>query len=227
MRKLVKSSNVPSTLQSAPVPTCPEEVLESFYKAPDVRRQLALDQFYKCAYCECAIPLKYNDVDHYRPKSIYYWLGHQWKNLFFACNACNRTYKKDLFPLGDETKRGDVREEKPLIVNPYEDDPSQHIRFNRYVAIGITEAGRKTINTFHLNDRFSRPEMLEGRKQLYAAYELEFQKINKAKKLLERSDLSEEDILDIKDLIALSQKSILQLTAAPVAYSGMLLAQIQ
>ena len=98
MRKIDKSPNIPATLVGANVPTSPAKVKKDIYKADDVRLQLETDQHYKCAYCECYLPLQYHDVEHFRPKSHYYWLGHDWKNLLYSCERCNRLYKKAKFP---------------------------------------------------------------------------------------------------------------------------------
>ncbi len=53
----------------------------------------------KCAYCETKY-LASSDtwIEHYRPKSDYYWLAYAWSNLLPACTKCNRS-KKNKFPL--------------------------------------------------------------------------------------------------------------------------------
>jgi uncharacterized protein (TIGR02646 family) len=183
MRKIDKSSNTPQTLQDAPVPTKLSDVKASIYKAEDVRTQLCKDQHYKCAYCECSLTKAYNDVEHYRPKSIYYWLGHDWNNLLYSCPICNRLYKRINFPLKDESMRvmapGDLSGEEPLIINPTNEDPAIHIKFNRYQMEGITEEGKKTIEVFHLNQR---NELVHARKQLYELYKNQMDVLDNAKK---------------------------------------------
>ncbi len=91
-------------------------------------------QHRKCCYCEKAIEAAYNDVEHYRPKRLYWWLTWRWSNLLVACPNCNRSGKSDQFPLLDERTRlapedeppGD---EQPLLIDPGSDDPLDHIRF--------------------------------------------------------------------------------------------------
>ena len=62
---------------------------------------LAEMQHTKCCYCEkIEEQAKYRDVEHYRPKSKYWWLTWSWDNLLFACNDCNRQCKGAQFPLG-------------------------------------------------------------------------------------------------------------------------------
>jgi uncharacterized protein (TIGR02646 family) len=66
------------------------------YKKPDVKA--ALDNIYhrKCAYCEQEI--EQMQVEHYRPKHIYYWLAFSWDNLLCVCPFCN-VYKSTNFEI--------------------------------------------------------------------------------------------------------------------------------
>ena len=231
MRKIDKSPNVPAPLVGAPVPTSAAEVRESIYKADDVRRQLIYDQYYKCAYCECYLTLQYHDVEHYRPKSHYYWLGHKWTNLLYACERCNRSYKNDQFPLAEGSVQANspidnLDLEHPLIINPVNDDPARHIKFERYVAKGITPKGQKTIEIFHLNDQNERPELIDNRKQLYELYELEHKKIKMAKLILSIPEMPQIAKDTATQMIALSIQSINELKAPNKPFSGMLVAQL-
>ena len=66
------------------------------------KAQLLKESSNKCAYCEA--PLKavaYGDVEHYRPKSIYWWLAYNYENYLASCTLCNQAFKKDHFPLLD------------------------------------------------------------------------------------------------------------------------------
>ena len=68
--------------------------------------QLLIESKNKCAYCEA--PLKavaYGDVEHYRPKSIYWWLAYCYENYLVSCTLCNQAFKKDKFPLADAKKK--------------------------------------------------------------------------------------------------------------------------
>jgi uncharacterized protein (TIGR02646 family) len=59
----------------------------------------------KCAYCECDIRGRSpGAVEHYRPKSAYYWLAYDCHNYLPACTPCN-TYKGSAFPVEDEKRR--------------------------------------------------------------------------------------------------------------------------
>jgi 5-methylcytosine-specific restriction endonuclease McrA len=77
----------------------------------------------KCAYCESLMSKRtYLDVDHHRPKSIYWWLAHEWENLYPFCPQC-ASYKGSSFPvLGKPAKpelRGpDLQGERALLLDP-------------------------------------------------------------------------------------------------------------
>lgn len=226
MRKITKSNIIPLTLRNAPVPTGPDEVKESIYKADDVRDQLLENQHYKCAYCESRITREYNDVEHYRPKSVYYWLGHDWNNLLYSCDLCNRTYKKTNFPLKNEANRvtvpGSTDVEEPLVINPAFEEPTEHIRFNRYMLVGITDEGKNTIDMFKLNDR---AVLVNDRAQLYELYIREKDNLEKMQKLLESPVLTDELRDSINEIILSSTESINQYKSIDTPYSGMLINQ--
>lgn len=224
MRKIEKSTHIPDTLQNAPIPTCPDEVSPTFYKAKDVRKQLLKDQHNKCAYCESWISKDYNDVEHYRPKSTYYWLGHNWSNLLYACPICNRSRKNDLFPLKNEANRvtapGDLSGEEPLIINPATDNPAFHIQYNRYKMKGITEEGEKTIELFYLNER---EELVLAREQVFEKYSEVKEIAEKTKNMLKSPDLTDELRLSIQDILTHALAAITAYKSPNSPYSGMLI----
>jgi len=41
----------------------------------------------------------YGDVEHLRPKSVYWWLAYCYDNHVFACQICNEGFKGDRFPI--------------------------------------------------------------------------------------------------------------------------------
>ena len=231
MRKIDKSPNIPHTLVGAPVPTSAAKVQENIYKAKDVRLQLEADQYYKCAFCECYLPLRYHDVEHFRPKSLYYWLGHAWENLLYSCERCNRLFKKTHFPLAAgsvqaKSPADDITLERPLLINPAEVDPSLHIKFEEHIAKGLTPVGKKTIEVFHLNDEQECPELIDNRKQLFALYKIEKDKIKLNEQILQIPNMPQTVIDIANEVINLSNKSINELKALNKPFSGMLVAQI-
>jgi hypothetical protein len=62
--------------------------------------QLKGESFNKCAYCESdTAVVAHGDVEHFRPKSQYWWLALCIDNYVFSCQLCNQTYKSDKFPI--------------------------------------------------------------------------------------------------------------------------------
>ncbi|MBX3200543.1 MAG: hypothetical protein KF894_20565 [Labilithrix sp.] len=137
-----------------------------------VKPELALMQHNKCCYCEKREEqAKFRDVEHYRPKGQYWWLAWTWENLLFACQDCNREFKRDRFPLSagsrlaeDEPPPGT---ELPLVIDPCDStvDPSAEIVFRResvqrrerWRPQGLTARGRETIEVCGLD----RPGLLD------------------------------------------------------------------
>lgn len=231
MRKIDKSTDKPDTLTTAPVPTSAAGVSERYYKANEVREQLITDQYGKCCYCESDITKAFHDVEHYRPKTHYYWLGHDWDNLLYACPLCNRTLKNDAFPLEDESARANkptdnIALETPLIINPSVTDPALHIRFRRHIAVGITIRGKKTIEVFDLNNQNDkRRELLNSREQEYDLFANEQKKLKAAEALL-GCCTTQKDFDNANQIIALCRNEIMKLQSPPHRFSGMLVAQI-
>jgi len=68
------------------------------YKQQDTKNALKNIYHQKCAFCEQkiteCIDNKLEDcsstVEHYRPKSRYYWLAYSWDNLLWCCRKCNQ-----------------------------------------------------------------------------------------------------------------------------------------
>ena len=125
------------------------------------KKQLFAETGEKCAYCETpTLPGAFGDVDHYRPKSSYWWLAYCYDNYLAACQLCNQRFKKDIFPIQNrkmtapairrnttdnfiDAKAGTIapdpldadqvndfihqhQQERPLLLNPYFDDPAEY-----------------------------------------------------------------------------------------------------
>lgn len=68
---------------------------------------LKAESFGKCAYCESDTEkVAHGDVEHFRPKSIYWWLALCVDNYTFSCQLCNQTYKSDKFPVNGQVLKG-------------------------------------------------------------------------------------------------------------------------
>ena len=220
MRHFNKSKTIPATLQKAPIPTSASQVDPAIYKASDVKEQLLKDQAYKCAYCEKKVEGAYDDVEHYRPKNQYHWLGHDWKNLLFACTICNRSYKKTNFPLADETKRSidthDISTESPSNYIVY----NQHIMQPRIINGQESLKGKYTIELFKLNDR---NVIVEERRALYESYNSAIGKKHIAEQLLLKTGLPDEVYAYAQQLIASCNSDITRMQSPETPYSGMLI----
>lgn len=70
----------------------------SWWKA--AKTQLRIESSGKCAYCEArADAVAHCDVEHFRPKAVWWWLTCCWDNYLFACQICNQQNKGEKFPL--------------------------------------------------------------------------------------------------------------------------------
>jgi hypothetical protein len=85
-------------------PTSSPKWKTAYWKAG--KSPLRKDSAGKCAYCESPTDVvAHGDVEHFRPKSIYWWLAYCLDNHLFACQICNETYKGDHFPVPPGTAR--------------------------------------------------------------------------------------------------------------------------
>lgn len=77
----------------------------------EAKKQLLIETNGKCAYCEAPTSaVAYGDVEHYRPKSIYWWLAYSYDNYLASCVLCNQRFKKDQFPILNSPMPGpDIR----------------------------------------------------------------------------------------------------------------------
>jgi uncharacterized protein (TIGR02646 family) len=152
----------------------------SLYGAKSVKNALIKAQHGKCAFCESQIRhISHGDVEHFRPKGGarqsdadplerpgYFWLAYAWANLFLACQLCNQSFKKNLFPLADPAKRArshldDLGAEAPMLIHPGDEEPNALIGFRDEIAFPIDDnpRARTTIGVMGLN----RDELAEFR----------------------------------------------------------------
>jgi hypothetical protein len=154
------------------------------------------------------------DVEHFRPKGRvmdangkpvfskeevhpgYYWLAYRWHNLLPSCLACNRpgtdprgyaSGKWDKFPVeARQWARAarDVAREKPLLLNPWKDDPDEHLVFDDDTGVlGFkTLRGKTTIEILGLN----RDGLPEARRKAYRNAQLAFRRFHES--LVQHSD---------------------------------------
>lgn len=154
------------------------------------------------------------DPDTYKPfpksrriaplKPGYYWLAARWENLLPSCIDCNRrrthgyqkvghkvTGKGNYFPLAERnararrhTQHATLRREEPLLLNPCEDDPSEHLHFGaagNIVADSVR--GAWTVEVLGLQ----RELLVRQRKRVLAQLRNSITNIKKAKARLARN----------------------------------------
>jgi hypothetical protein len=71
----------------------------------EAKAQLLAESGGKCAYCESPTSVvSFGDVEHFRPKSKYWWLAYCYENYLPACIMCNQKFKQDFFPIEPKGK---------------------------------------------------------------------------------------------------------------------------
>ncbi|MFN0052993.1 MAG: hypothetical protein ACKV0T_12475 [Planctomycetales bacterium] len=124
----------------------------TYWKAGKPR--LKKDTFGKCAYCESPTDVvAHGDVEHFRPKSVYWWLAYCFDNHLFACQICNQSYKGDNFPRpsgtlpmpGPAVKGTTTDAALALLVDSFAPDPVEvalgHTLDNFLAGCGAEQAG--------------------------------------------------------------------------------------
>jgi uncharacterized protein (TIGR02646 family) len=138
----------------------------------------------KCAYCESIMrDVSPSNVESFRPKSgargldkssyaplHYWWLYYEWDNLLISCEVCSQKYKRDFFPIENESERAPVGakgeellKEKALLIDPAVEDPSVHLYFDENGKANFhTDKGKVTIDILGLN----RQELVSNRQKV-------------------------------------------------------------
>lgn len=64
----------------------------------------------KCAYCESPTSIvAHGDVEHFRPKDIYWWLAFSYDNYTYSCQLCNQKFKGANFPVAGTVVKTPVK----------------------------------------------------------------------------------------------------------------------
>ena len=177
------------------------------------KEQLLEESEKKCGYCEVPTSVvSYGDVEHYRPKSIYWWLAYSYENYVASCTICNQKYKSASFPIvnallpapnvraemtDDEIldlvgtlapnslSRADIEQftrmhmdERPLILNPYFDEPKEFIGWEAdatkeevaLIPLPENPLSERVCASLKENLGLNRIELLELRWQVYEGY---------------------------------------------------------
>ncbi len=164
------------------------KVIEAKYQHRTIKNTLKGEQMFqgKCAFCESFIlHIDYGHIEHYRPKSKFPEYTFEWENLLLACGVCNgKQFKGDKFPIIDASI--------PAFINPCNDIPSEHFKFDYDINTGLAgiygKTNRGEITEIELG--LNRPELIKYRsnfvkKLVFLA--LKASEDNKAQVLLEEA----------------------------------------
>ncbi|MEO3988115.1 HNH endonuclease [Plesiomonas shigelloides] len=126
----------------------------SVWNHDKIKTPLLESSFNKCAYCQCPLSTEsnYMEVEHFEDKKHNPDKVVDWDNLLPSCKKCN----------GSKGNHDVVSEP---ILNPYIDDPREHLYMRLYRFRGKTPKGTTTIDVTNLNHStrlvFSRYEIGE------------------------------------------------------------------
>jgi len=123
------------------------KVVGTKYSHKEIKETLIKETYGKCAYCESKIlHTSFGDIEHILPKSEVPEKCFEWSNLTLACSVCNN-------------KKRDFYDEQNFLIDPYDDNPEEHLFFSGPLICNITDRGNLTKLKIDLN----RPELLENR----------------------------------------------------------------
>ena len=176
------------------------------FKQKDIKESLKSIYKNKCAFCEQEITECIDNnledcsstIEHYRPKSIYYWLAYSWDNLLWSCHRCNQNKDNKFEILNtqvdfEESFKDNIHIssilyqdiEKPLIIHPEIESVLTQLSFENGIISSDDNRVNYTINTCELD----RDDLNEKRLKIIEKFK------NSAKKR-NRLNKSYEDILN-------------------------------
>lgn len=113
---------------------------KSVWNHNQIKEPLLESSHRKCAYCECSLETEsnYMEVEHFEDKNSNPDKVVDWNNLLPSCKKCNGA-------------KGTHDVIVDPIINPFKDDPKEHLALRLYRLRGITEIGTSTIQVTNLN----------------------------------------------------------------------------
>lgn len=145
------------------------------YNQTDVKGAVKLETKEKCAYCESKVTHIYpGDIEHIIPKAVYPRLTFSWDNLTFGCYWCNNK-KRNFISKGC------------MLLNPYKDNPTEHLRAFGPIVLHINGSKRGEITWRKLE--LNRTELRDKRQE----------KIEELQNLIDKLNL--ETVPALQDLI--------------------------
>lgn len=182
-------------------------IYNSRYRYQDIKAALHGLYNKKCAFCEQRSEVP--QVEHFRPKSKYYWVAYSWDNLLLACSSCN-TSKGKVFELAgreyvfkfDENQTYQTihrscvimdQIELPLLVNPEVEDLVSELIFN---VSGEVHSDNPRMNHTIKSFDLSRSDLCYQRKKLIDDFKKDIEAV-----LLENHDDIASQKIGIRTLI--------------------------
>lgn len=114
----------------------------SVWNIEHIKEPLLMSSYGKCSYCECDLTeeSKYMEVEHFEDKKHNPDKVVTWENLLPACKKCN----------GSKGTHDVISEP---ILNPYVNDPREHLAMRFYRMRGLTQLGKNSIDVVGLNNQ--------------------------------------------------------------------------
>lgn len=186
-----------------------KKAFDQRYKQKDIKKSLKNIYKNKCAFCEEETTECVNSnleecsstIDHYRPKSIYYWLSYSWDNLLWCCHRCNQnkdntfdvikklgTFNQSTFLNKNRIHNISkiyYRIEKPLMIHPELESVLDKLSFKNGIIDSNDSRVKYTINICKLD----RSDLNEKRLKIIEDFRTSARKRNRLNK-------SYKDILD-------------------------------
>lgn len=174
----------------------------------------------------------------------YYWLAADWENLLPSCIDCNRVRihfdflerkevtlgKGNWFPLVADTKRAggvnDERDEKPLLLNPCNDRPENHLEFHEEGFIkprlnGENQPDEKALASIRFY-ALNRAELVHDRRERILLIKQKMSTIHSLVKLFEReAAVNQEKSFIIEDLLSHELEQLHRFQEADQPFSAM------
>ncbi|MEO3403126.1 HNH endonuclease [Mucilaginibacter sp. CAU 1740] len=112
----------------------------SVWNIDEIKEPLLELSYGKCAYCECDLreESKYMEVEHFEDKKNNPDKVVVWDNLLPSCKRCN----------GAKSTHDVISNP---IINPFLENPVNHLKLTHYRFIGTTNVGTETIGVVDLN----------------------------------------------------------------------------
>lgn len=98
-----------------------------------IKAQLGVETHGKCGFCETPTDASYwGDVEHFRPKSVHWWLAYCYDNFLYSCAPCNGAKSNNFEPLGaplpEPEMQGDLDDEALwALAQTFAPDPSDAV----------------------------------------------------------------------------------------------------